>query len=130
MSDSRTQLNIKIDAKHHWIAGLMARHWGMTLAEFVESCIVKGSSRPALIGDEPKVTEPNGPSATSQLAYEELWSDDEATRFYNLVMSPEDLLTDAQRKTWASISRQAAKDGRKLTLKTFSDYYNASSEAK
>jgi hypothetical protein len=125
MPDNRTQLNIKIDAKTHWLANLAARHWGMTLAEFVESLIAQGITREAMLRDEPKAKEPSRdhPGASSVLWNEALWSEDEATRLFNLATTGFDLLTESQRKTWALISSALASEGKKLTAKNFRQHY-------
>ena len=116
MLDIRTQLNIKIDHKTHWLAGLAARYRGMTLAEFVESLIARGISREAMLSDEPRVQEPTKPSGRSIPFHDALWSDDEATRLFNVATAAYGLLSDAQRRTWAEITARIAASGGKLNL--------------
>jgi hypothetical protein len=83
-----------------------------------------------MLSDEPKVKEATGPSAHSVLWNEALWSEDEATRLYNLASAAEDLLSDSQRKTWAKVTACIAPSGRSLNLKTFREYFNRMKEAK
>lgn len=122
MSESRTQLNIKIDAKTHWLANLAARYQGLTLAEFVESSIARAITREAMLSDEPKVKEPSEPRT---LQFETLWSEDEATRLYNVATDPRthNFLSGSQRKLWALISSAVANEGKKLTPKIFQQHY-------
>ncbi len=123
MSDNRTQLNIKIDARTHWLANLVARYQGLTLAEFVESSIARAITREAMLSDETKGIEPSEPST---LQFETLWSEDEATRLYNVATDPRthNSLTGSQRNLWALISSAVANEGKKLNLKTFQQHYN------
>jgi uncharacterized protein (DUF1778 family) len=127
LPDTRTQLNIKVDAKTHWLTNLAARYCGVTLAEFVESSIVRAISREAMLSDEPRVMEPTEPSVP--LFHESLWSDDEATRLFNVATLAHALLIDAQRKTWAEITARIAADGAKLNLKTVREYYEQMKES-
>ena len=126
MPDTRTQLNIKIDQKTHWLASLAARYWGVTLAEFVESLIAKGITREAMLRDEARVDAPE----RRMLWNEALWSDDEATRLFNLACAADDLLTGSQREMWVKITSKIAASGRNLTLQTFTEFYRGVSEAK
>jgi hypothetical protein len=129
MADTRTQLNIKIDHKTHWLASLAARYWGMTLAEFVESLIARGISREAMLCDEPRVQEPTKPSDRAVPFHDVLWSDDEATRLFNLATMAHELLSDPQRRTWAKITASLATSGQPLTLKAFCHYFQRIHEA-
>jgi len=126
MPDSKNQLNIKIDPKLHWLANLAARYWGMTLAEFAESLIARGITREAMRADELRVNEPAKPSERSMLWNESLWSDDAATRLFNLACAADDLLTGSQRQLWVKITSKIATTGRSLTLQTFREYYGIS----
>lgn len=129
MPDSRTQVNFKIDAKVHWLAALAARYWDMTFAEFAESLIAKGITREAMMSDEPRTSEPAKPSERSVLWNEALWSEDEATRLFNLACAADDLLTSSQRQLWVKITSKIAAGGRSLTLNTFREYYGNPKES-
>lgn len=122
MSDDRTQLNIKIDARTHWLANLVARYEGLTLAEFVESSIVRAITEGTTFSDEPNVKEPSEPKV---LQFQTLWSDDEATRLYNVATDPRTYksLTQSQSKVWTNFASAMARDGKKLTSKAFRQYY-------
>ena len=129
MSEMRTQLNIKIDHKTQWLASLAARYWGMTLAEFVESLIVKGVSREGMLSDEPRVQELTAPSNRVVPFHNALWSDDEATRLFNVATAAHDLLTEPQRKTWARITGRIAADGGVISLKSVRQHFEQIKES-
>lgn len=123
LEDRDIQLNIKTDAKIRWIASLCAKRHGVTLTEFVERLILRGITREAMLSDEPRVSEPTGPASSSVLWNEALWSEDEATRIFNVATVAFDLLTVGQRTLWGSISAILAKKGERLTLNTFQEHY-------
>jgi hypothetical protein len=130
MLESRVQLNIKIDEKTRWLGTLAARYRGMTLAEFVEAAIRKALEPDAMTGDEPTPGLEPKRNQTSPLWNEALWNEEEATRLYCLSAAPGNLLSATEKKVVTRISRQAARDGRKLTLQTFTQYFNTIQEAK
>lgn len=128
MPDTRTQLNIKIDYKTHWLASLAARYWGMTLAGFVESLIARGVSREAMLSDEPRVYEPSKPSNRAIPFHDGLWSDDEATRLFNVATAAHDLLSDPQRRAWIRITATIAASGGTINPASFRELYEQMKE--
>jgi hypothetical protein len=122
MTDERTQLNVKINPRIHWLSTLCARHLGIPLAEFVEEQLAQGITRDAMLARQDG---PRKQASTSPIFYESLWSDDEATRIFNIAMSAHDLLTESQRKSLVTISTVVASQGKKLTLKNFRQHYAA-----
>jgi hypothetical protein len=122
MTDERTQLNVKINARVHWLAMLCARHLGISLAEFVEAQLAEGITRDAMLSRQDR---PRKQAPISPLFYESLWSDDEATRIFHVAFDAQDLLTESQRKAVVSISTAVASQGKKLTLRTFRQHYAA-----
>lgn len=125
MSDSKVQLNIKIDGKTRWLGTLAARQFGMTLAEFVESAIRDALKPEAMRRDEPRPGVEPTRKHEAALWNEGLWSEDEATRLFCLIAAPGNLLSPTEKKTVTRISRQAVRDGKRLTLGTFTEYFNA-----
>jgi len=120
MSDSRTQLNIKIDARTHWLASLRACEYGLTLAEFVEQLVVQGITRDARLSDEPNVEERSGPKV---LWHQDLWSEDEATRLFNVARTHPGWLSRSQQKMWSAYCSQMAQQNKKPSAKSFKQFY-------
>jgi hypothetical protein len=120
----------------HWLANLCARYQGLTLSQFVESALGAAlEPKNVVIANEARTVErsySDGPSPEPALWQDALWSEDEATRQFNVgLVAPElldgsedyDLFTESQRKVWSSISSAVAKEGKKLTLKNFRQHY-------
>lgn len=130
MANERTQLNIKIDPKIHWLASLCARHQALTLADFVERAITAALD-PATVAAATQANEPNpshSPAAPKPLPHlwgEHLWDDDEAKRLFLLATRFPDFAEMPQIKLWTRITAEIAAKGKKLNSKTFSEHYYA-----
>src|SRR5690242_11602299 len=110
---------MRISPKLHFLANVAARYRGQSLSNFIEDAIKDALTPEAMLGDEPQPGHTPIQKQEPFLWNEGLWSDDEATRVYLLMLSHPDCASPSQQRTWAKISRQAAKDGKKLTLRVF-----------
>jgi hypothetical protein len=120
MRNERTQLNIKMDAKTHWLASIRACELGLTLADFVQQTISQSISREAVLADEPRVKEASGPKV---LWNESLWSEDEATRLYNVASAHPLWLSRSEQKLWSAFSAEMARRKMKESAKHFKHYF-------
>jgi hypothetical protein len=137
MTDDRTQLNIKINAKIHWLASIFADEHGMTTAEFVEDILHRTLVRSAAIKYSElnlpagfKYNEENRPVAIPEPLWNEgLWDEDEATRFFRVASERPNFLSRSQTKFWHNYHDETSRNGRKVGLKSFREYWKASIES-
>jgi hypothetical protein len=96
-------LTFRLDARLKFLADLAARSQGRKLSNYVEQALEQSfasvlivDEREATPGDSPNYQQPHGKSLAD--VADELWDNDEATRFLNVVGLAPFLVTDGESK--------------------------------
>jgi hypothetical protein len=127
--DSRAgQLNAVIDPKLLFLAKVAARYKGQRLVEFIEDAFRHALSPAAMSVDEPTYGHETKPEAEASLWFESLWHEDDAVRLYHVAMADTDLnlLTPKQRDIFNHVTNSLIKQRKKVTLKSFVAFFDAS----
>jgi hypothetical protein len=112
----KTQLNTEIDAKTLFLAKLAARHEGQTLVEFIEAALTRAL--------------PNAQWG------EGFWVDtgkpdeDAVDRMFLIGIADESLLAPKQLRIFNHALAELARQGKKITGKSFHDFFDYSERGK
>jgi hypothetical protein len=124
-ADEKRELwSMKINRRLKYLARIASREQQRTISNFVERAIERALTVEAMREQEPNVGAGQTTKQSIPLWREDLWSADEAERFYRLATRRPGLLSKTEREQWGMLSGSMVLQDGKISLKRFREYWN------